>query len=114
MARLPDSLTFLSVSGACVAQAALTKTTARSRGISDRLMRDSFGVPLFGCGGRRYRTTPPFPVQAPGPRRNAGIVFACRPVSKCESPGRGCEAGAAMSRALDGLSREIAGALKAF
>jgi hypothetical protein len=39
----------LRVSGACAAQAALTKTTARSRGISDRLMHDSLVRALGQC-----------------------------------------------------------------
>jgi hypothetical protein len=80
MARLPDSLTLLRVSGACVAHAALTKTTARSRGISDRLMHDSFGAAKLTHDPRvsfvrirccRYRITPSFP----GPRRGSSAAM---------------------------------------
>ena len=57
MARLPDSLTFLRVSGACAAHAALSRATDTSSGVSDRLMGDSLcvggrrtgGVSIVGC-----------------------------------------------------------------
>src|SRR5262245_5731706 len=57
MARLPDSLTFLRVSGACAAHAAPSKATDTSSGVSERLMGDSLceggrrtsGVSTIGC-----------------------------------------------------------------
>src|SRR5258705_12672098 len=92
MARLPDSLIFLRVSGACVAQAALRKTTARSRGISDRLMHDSLSRALgqFASPDPLSPRLAAEPLSCQGARASSGSQLAPVPEAKFSANPRAC------------------------